>query len=630
MSTKFWPRTGAIASGYLSTIVRAVTYAGLSNDEPATTGVSSWHAQIAAEPYVVQNFSAADQSLVVNASAHDVLVVAAQCDLDPQLPTDECATSGTELRGDSAISDDLVEGGDTSQSQSAGALPSTGFSMVDPPGRSDTPIDDSRAWGTSGVSTAAAQFDSDRSGDRAVSASLAPSRASGVRPIAVTDADGILSSASIGATGDTISHAGSGLVFNNTYDSGVTTAFHNEIVAVENYFQSIFTNACTINCEFDAQSINPNFSGENFFSPVHVSYSSFVSSLTHEATTTVAQQATAALSNLADPSKGAGFSVSVGEARILGLAGSGGSSADDKIILNSVYWTASALQNNPGDAEGVLEHELSEGIMGRVGGLGVTGAWAPMDLFRFTAAGQRDFTGGQDGQLTYFSPNGSNVYTGLQFHNSVNNSGHFDGFDFADWDQVGADANAKDPFGPGGPGVGDPGTLSSTDIQVLEALGWSPSTPPPIVQSPADDFNGDGMSDILFQNTDGTPSIWEMNGTSIIAAAGLPNPSPSWPIVGTGDFNGDGKADILLQNTDGTPSIWEMNGTSIIGVGALPNPGPTWHIVGTGDFNGDGKSDILFQNTDGTPSIWEMSGTSIIGVGALPNPSAAWHIVSPV
>ncbi|HVH78236.1 MAG TPA: FG-GAP repeat protein, partial [Stellaceae bacterium] len=63
-------------------------------------------------------------------------------------------------------------------------------------------------------------------------------------------------------------------------------------------------------------------------------------------------------------------------------------------------------------------------------------------------------------------------------------------------------------------------------------------------------------------------------------AAGLPNPSASWHIVATGDFNGDGKSDILFQNTDGTPSIWEMNGTSIIGVGALPNPSSSWHIVG--------------------------------------------------
>jgi len=94
----------------------------------------------------------------------------------------------------------------------------------------------------------------------------------------------------------------------------------------------------------------------------------------------------------------------------------------------------------------VLEHELTEGAMGRIGSLGTDGAWAPMDLFRFTASGQRDLTGGQDGLATYFSPNGQNVATGLQYHNSINGSGQFDGFDLNDWDGVGADANDHDPL----------------------------------------------------------------------------------------------------------------------------------------------------------------------------------------
>ena len=71
-------------------------------------------------------------------------------------------------------------------------------------------------------------------------------------------------------------------------------------------------------------------------------------------------------------------------------------------------------------------------------------------------------------------------WSGLRFHNSVSTSGSFDGFDLADWDQVGADANANDPFGPGGPGAGDPGTLSATDITMLEALGWKPASQAPV------------------------------------------------------------------------------------------------------------------------------------------------------
>ncbi len=285
------------------------------------------------------------------------------------------------------------------------------------------------------------------------------------------------------ASPETVTYAGSGLVFVNTYGSGVTTTFRNEIVAAENYFQSHFTNACTINCSFDLQSLNHAYSGENSFSPITVSYSSFVTALRNHATTSDDLAAVASLANLSDPSHGAEVMVPIGEAKILGLAGAG-SSIDDAVVLNSYYWTAQALQKSPNDAVAVLEHEISEGAMGRIGSLGFDGPWAPMDLFRFTASSQRDFTGGQDGVATYFSPDGTNVATGLQNHNSINSSGTDDGFDLSDWDQVGSDANAHDPFGPGGPGAGDPGVLSATDLRIMDVLGWTPtSTAPPTVSS---------------------------------------------------------------------------------------------------------------------------------------------------
>ncbi len=164
-----------------------------------------------------------------------------------------------------------------------------------------------------------------------------------------------------------------------------------------------------------------------------------------------------------------------------------------------------------------------------------------------------------------------------------------------------------------------------------------------------------------------------MNGTSIIAGGNLPNPGPAWHIIGAGDFNGDGNTDILWQNNDGTPGLWLMNGTSIIGGGNLPKSGNglarhrnrrlqwrrqvrhplaklgryafdmgnewnvrdwdqhaaqsglTWHVIGTGDFNGDGKSDILWQNSDGTPGFWLMNGTTLNGGGLVTNPGATWQ-----
>ena len=148
------------------------------------------------------------------------------------------------------------------------------------------------------------------------------------------------------------------------------------------------------------------------------------------------------------------------------------------------------------------------------------------------------------------------------------------------------------------------------------------------------DFNGDGHSDILWQNTSGQAAIWEMNGTSQVVGGNAlvgSNPGPSWKAIGTGDFNDDGHSDILWQNTNGQAAIWEMDGTNVIGGGTVSaNPGPSWKAIGTGDFTCDGFSDdILWQNTSsGQVSIWEMSGNKLVGGGPVtPDPGPAWKAI---
>ena len=74
-----------------------------------------------------------------------------------------------------------------------------------------------------------------------------------------------------------------------------------------------------------------------------------------------------------------------------------------------------------------------------------------------------------------------------------------------------------------------------------------------------------------------------MNGTNLIGGGTVGSiPGSSWHAIGANDFNGDGHSDILWQNTNGQAAIWEMNGTTQIPGGSqvlASNPGTAWHVI---------------------------------------------------
>src|ERR1700723_2265251 len=235
-----------------------------------------------------------------------------------------------------------------------------------------------------------------------------------------------------------------------------------------------------------------------------------------------------------------------------------------------------------------------------------------MDLFRFNASGQPDYTDGRDNVTTYFSYTAgvpTSLFSGLSFNNQYSGNSHVNTGDTADFAQ-------QDVFGTGSTGEINP--LSATDIEIMDVLGWNP-----VLGLASDDFNGNGLSDIPLFNTNGTFVDWTMNGATIAAAQALtyqgnPVDLPSgWSVAGIGDFNGDGMTDILLRNTNGTFVDWTMNGSAITAAQVLTYQGnpvalpSSWSVAGVGDFNGDGMADILLSNTNGTFVDWTMNGSTI-------------------
>ena len=132
------------------------------------------------------------------------------------------------------------------------------------------------------------------------------------------------------------------------------------------------------------------------------------------------------------------------------------------------------------------------------------------------------------------------------------------------------------------------------------------------------DFNGDLRDDLLWRGPDGSVTIWLSN-----SAGGWPETDlsqriqvgvvdPAWHIVGAADVNGDGKADILWRDDSGQFVDWLATGNGAFvanwaSSGALV---PTsWTVAGTGDFNGDGRADILWRNDAGITTNWLGTGS---------------------
>jgi hypothetical protein len=140
------------------------------------------------------------------------------------------------------------------------------------------------------------------------------------------------------------------------------------------------------------------------------------------------------------------------------------------------------------------------------------------------------------------------------------------------------------------------------------------------------DFNGEGKSDLVWQHTDGSTTLWLMDGKTMIAGAGLIGANTGWTVRQRSDFNGDGKTDILWANIDGSSAVWLMDGQNMIAGALLIGPGTGWTASNIGDFDGDGKSDIVWEHTDGSSALWLMDGVNLKAGAGLLGPGTGWSV----
>jgi hypothetical protein len=138
------------------------------------------------------------------------------------------------------------------------------------------------------------------------------------------------------------------------------------------------------------------------------------------------------------------------------------------------------------------------------------------------------------------------------------------------------------------------------------------------------DFNGDGMNDLFFTYTSSGVQhvgIWLLNGTSVLAYMTYPTDPvlsqssgqektivPEASFSGVGDFNGDGLSDIVWQIGTGTGptsiAIWTLTARSCPGTNpvcvqqgvSLGSATAGYEVNAVADVNGDNVSDLIFRH----------------------------------
>ncbi|MBR7138804.1 MAG: C10 family peptidase [Lentisphaeria bacterium] len=130
------------------------------------------------------------------------------------------------------------------------------------------------------------------------------------------------------------------------------------------------------------------------------------------------------------------------------------------------------------------------------------------------------------------------------------------------------------------------------------------------------DFNGDGITDLLLQNTNGAVGCgFVLEGECVWNY--FQSLGKEWRLSAVGDFNGDSVADVVMSHAAGFAGCWLTQENGSVEWSSLDTLSNGFSIVGAGDFNGDGTDDILLRSGDyfGSWEVRDGSAVSWIGLG---------------
>ena len=103
------------------------------------------------------------------------------------------------------------------------------------------------------------------------------------------------------------------------------------------------------------------------------------------------------------------------------------------------------------------------------------------------------------------------------------------------------------------------------------------------------DFDGDGLRDLAGVTSGGQLRIWPGKGDGTFAPYSVIRSSGATAVIAD-DFNGDGRTDLALVERDSVVLLLN-DGHGGFGASTIPVPGAA--ELTSGDLNGDGRPDLV-------------------------------------
>ncbi|MFD8735715.1 FG-GAP repeat domain-containing protein [Streptomyces sp. NPDC059618] len=163
-----------------------------------------------------------------------------------------------------------------------------------------------------------------------------------------------------------------------------------------------------------------------------------------------------------------------------------------------------------------------------------------------------------------------------------------------------------------------------TSYTTLASSGW---TPYDVLTSPGD-VSGDGRPDLIARVAS-TGTVYLFKGTSTGTLSARVKLYDAWKgykkIVGAGDLNGDGIGDLLVQDTSNTLYRYDGkgNGTFAARVKVFGDWGGAYNaVVGVGDITDDGRADLVSRDTAG--NLYRNNGDGRGSFGSRTKIAGGW------